>query len=155
MTSMKRKTGHKPTKLTLAEPVWDVLQDNADFLDRISIAQRKIVTTELLAAVLGIKEVLIAGAVENTALEGATPAMEFIFGKDALLSYDPERPSILKPSAGYTFSWTGYLGAGRDGMRMMRFRMDHLRSDRIEGEMAYDQKVVADEMGVFFNNVIT
>lgn len=154
MTSVKRKTGFKPKTLTLAEPVWDILQDNSDFLDRISIAQRKIVTAELLAAVLGLDNVYIAGAVENTANEGATPTMAFMFGKDALLTYAPTRPSLMHPSAGYTFSWTGYLGASADGMRMLRFRMQHLKSDRIEGEMAYDQKVVADELGVFFNNVI-
>jgi len=60
----------------------------------------------------------------------------------------------MLPSAGYTFSWTGYLGASQEGLRTLRFRMPQLRSDRVEGEMAYDQKVVAAELGVFFSAAI-
>lgn len=155
MTAMKKKTAFRPNKLILAEDVWTALQDNADFLDRIAITQRKIVTTELLASVLGIEEVLVAGAVENTAVEGAADAMAFMFTKDALLVYAAPRPSIMHPSAGYTFSWTGYLGASAEGLRILRFRIEHLKSDRVEGEMAYDQKVVAADLGAFFDGTIS
>ena len=139
---------------SFSEKVWDILQDNSDFLDRIAITRDKTVTVDLLAGVLGIAEVHIAGAVQNTAAEGATDALSHLYGKNASLFYAAPRPSLMLPSAGYTFSWTGYLGASPEGQRMLRFRMQHLRSDRIEGEMAYDQKVVADELGVFFSAVI-
>lgn len=154
ISGMKKKTGFRPNKLVLAEDVWTKLQDNEDFLDRIAYTQRKIVSEELLASVLGIEEVLVAGAVENTAKEGATLSMDWVYTKDALLVYSAPRPSIQKPSAGYTFSWTGYLGASRNGLRIKRLRMDPINSDRIEGEMAYDQKQVAADLGVFFNNCI-
>ena len=52
-------------------------------------------------------------------------------------------PGLQTPTAGYTFSWTGYMGAGAEGTRIKQFRMEHLDSDRLEGQMAYDQKVVA------------
>ena len=152
--AMKKKTGFRPNKLVLPEDVWIVLQDNADFLDRIAITQRKIVTTDLLAAVLNIKEVLIAGAVENTANEGATPVMDWLYKDQAFLCYAAPTPSIMMPTAGYTFSWNGYLGAGGQGQRVKRFRMEHLNSDRVEGEMAYDLKLVASDLGVFFDDVI-
>jgi len=155
MTAMKRKTGFKPNKFIMGEEVWTILQDNADFLDRISIRNDRIVTTQLLAAVLEVDEVMIAGAVENIAAEQAVNDLQFIFGKAALLAYAAPRPSLMHPSAGYTFSWTGYLGASQQGLRMMRFRVQEKRSDRIEGEMAYDQKVVADDLGVFFTGVIS
>jgi hypothetical protein len=32
--------------------------------------------------------------------------------------------------------------------------MDHLKSDRVEGEMAYDQKLVAADLGYFFNGIV-
>lgn len=153
--SVKSKTGFRPNTLVLAEDVWLKLQDNADFLDRIAITQRKIVTADLLAAVLNIDKVLVAGAVQNSAAEGVTPDMGWLLTKDAFLCYAAPRPSILHPSAGYVFSWTGYLGASKDGHRILRFRMDHIHSDRIEGEMAYDMKLVASDLGVFFNNCIS
>lgn len=153
--AIKSKTGFRPNTLIMSEDMWNVVQDSADFLDRIAYTERKIVSTELLASVLGIENVLIAGAIENTALENATPVMVPLFTKDCLLCYAAPRPSIMLPSAGYTFSWKGYLGASPQGNRIKRFRMEHLAADRIEGEMAYDQKVVATDLGVFFNNCIS
>lgn len=154
-SAVKKATGFAPNTLLLADDVWTALQDNADFLDRITITKDKIVTTGLLAAVLDIPNVLVAGAIENTAPEGATPAMQYIFENAALLCYAAPRPGLMLPSAGYTFSWKGYLGAGADGARMLRFRMDHLRSDRVEGEIAYDQKLVAADLGHFFKDVLS
>jgi len=139
----------------LPDDVWTKLQDNADFLDRIAITGTKIVTTQLLASVLDISEVLIASVVEDKALEGAAADMDWVYSKDALLVYAAPKPSLMKPSAGYTFSWTGYLGATSLGTRIKRMRIDQINSDRVEGEMAYDQKVVAADLGVFFNNVIS
>lgn len=155
MAAMKEKTGFYPNILVLAEDVWLALQDNADFLDRIAITQRKIVTKDLLASVLGIEKVLSAAAVENTANEGATAAMSFLFTEDAALYYAQPRPSLMKPSAGYIFSWTGYLGASAMGNRIKRFRVDVKACDRIEGEMAYAQKLVAADLGVFFDGCLT
>jgi len=155
IAAMKKKTGIRPNKLVLAEDAWTKIQDNADFLSRINVSSTRIVTRELLASVLELDEVLIAGAVENTAAEGATAAMDWVMGKDALLVHAAPRPSIMVPSAGYVFSWTGFLGATKEGTRMKRFRMDSISSDRIEGEMANDMKLVASDLGVFFNNVIS
>jgi hypothetical protein len=153
--AQKAKTGFRPNKLVLAEDVWIALQDNADFLNRISISRDKIVTKDLLASVLEIDEVLIAGAIENSANEGATASMDWVMKDDALLVYAPPRPSLMHPSAGYTFSWTGYLGATQQGTRIKRFRMEPIASDRVEGEMAYDLKQVAADLGVFFNATLT
>lgn len=159
MRSLKTKSGFRPNKLILGEDVWDALQDSPDFLARISITRDQIVTLDLLATVLGLPPggVLLAGAIQNVAIEGAPSGedLRLLFQDAALLCYAADRPSLMMPSAGYTFSWTGYLGASADGLRMLRFRMQHLRSDRIEGEMAYDLNVIASDLGVFFNDVLT
>jgi hypothetical protein len=60
----------------------------------------------------------------------------------------------MAPSASYTFAWTGYLGATADGRRIKKFRLEHLASDRIEGEMAYDFKVIAADLGSFFASAV-
>lgn len=155
LIAVKKNTGFRPNKFVMGEEVWQILQDHPDLLERIKYTQKGIVTTDLLASVLEIDEVLIGGAIENTAEEKDTDALSFIFGKNALLVYAAPRPSLMLPSGGYTFSWTGYLGAAPMGQRILRFRMQHLRSDRIEGEMAYDQKLVAAECGAFFTGVVS
>ena len=69
--------------------------------------------------------------------------------------YSNPSPSLLTPSGGYTFAWTGLFGGAAAGARIKRFRMEALASDRIESEMAWDQKLVAPELGVFFNDILT
>lgn len=155
LLATKRRTSLRANKIIMGEEVWNVLQDHPDFLERIKFTQTAIVSTGLLAAVLGVDEVLIAGGVENTAIEGATEDMQFIFGKNVLLVYAAPRPGLKTPTAGYTFSWTGQFGGGTMGTRMKRFRLERNAADRVEGEMAYDQKVVASEMGAFLTGVIS
>jgi hypothetical protein len=58
--------------------------------------------------------------------------------KSALLCYTPSAPSLMTPAAGYIFTWNGYLAGNSYGVRMKNFRMEHIASDRIEGEMTYD-----------------
>jgi hypothetical protein len=40
------------------------------------------------------------------------------------------------------------------GTRMKQFRLEAIASDRIEGEMAFDMKVISSILGVFFSGVI-
>lgn len=155
LVAAKRRTGFRPNVVIMGEEVWAILQDHPDFLERIKFTQTAVVGTDLLASVLGVEEVLIAGGVQDVAEQGAAEDMQFVFGKSLLLMYRPPRPGIMTPAAGYTFSWTGYFGANAIGGRIKRFRIDTIASDRVEGEMAFDFKLVAPEMGVFFSGVIS
>jgi hypothetical protein len=151
---IKRLTGRKPNKLVLGPETYLKLADHPDLVDRYKYTQAGIITPQLLAGIFDVDEVLIASAVENTANEGATGSYSFLYGKKALLVYANPRPSLLQPSGGYLFSWTGYLGAGPAGQRIKRFRMEPLAADRVEGEMAFDPKLVAADCGVFFETAV-
>lgn len=155
LLSTKRRTSFRANKIAMGEEVWNILQDHPDFLDRIKFTQTGIVVTGLLAALLGVDDVVIAGAVQNISIEGATEDMQFIFGKSVLIVYAAPSAGLMTPTAGYTFAWTGLFGAGALGTRMLRFRIEMLKSDRVEGEQAYDQKVVAPEMAAFLTGVIS
>ena len=93
-------------------------------------------------------------AIQNTANEGAAASHSFIGGKHAMLCYAAPSPGIMTPTAGYTFSWTGHVGAGEEGVRIKRFRMEENASDRIEGEMAFVQKRVSADLGAFFEGIV-
>lgn len=151
---IQKRTGLYPNRLVLGPEVFDVLVDHPDVLDRIKYTQQGVVTRELLAAIFGIERVLVPSALENTAAEGLTGVYSFLYAKAALLVYANPRPSLLKPSGGYIFAWTGFLGAGAYGNRVKSFRMEQLEADRIEGEMAFDGKVVAAPAGVFFTTAV-
>lgn len=157
-TYVKEKTGYMPNILTIGQKVYDALVDHPDVIDRIKFGQTPgapaMAGREVLAKLFEVDEVNIASGVNNTAAEGATEANSFIVGKHALLTYRPPRPSILTPSAGYTFGWTGYLGGGVGAFQISKFRMEHLKSDRVEGELAYAQKKVAGDLGFFFDGIV-
>lgn len=151
---VQEQTGFKPNILVVSPYVFNALRNNASILDRIKYTERGIVTEALLASLFGVDKVLIAGATNNTAAEGAAASMSFINGKHALLCYAPAAPSLQTPSAGYTFAWSGLYGAGALGMRIKSFRMEEIESDRIEGELAFDMKLVSSDVGYFFSTAV-
>jgi hypothetical protein len=167
---MSRSTGIMPNTLVLGKKVYDDLVDHPTITDRIKYGQTAgapaVANIAALSALFEIERIFVMMAIENTEPEKAAdfvqpPAagyFEHAFIGDAnsaLLCYSAPRPGIMTPSAGYIFSWTGYLGAGAEGNRIKRFRMEHLSSDRVEIEMAFDPKQVAADLGYFFESVVT
>lgn len=163
ITSVLESTGMEPNCLVLGKRVYDKLIDHAEIVDRVKYNQVigaapggvARVDNTALATLFGLQKVLVMKAVENTAAEGQTNVHSFIGGKQALLAYAAPSPGLMTPSAGYTFSWTGYLGAGAAGQRIKRFRMEHLASDRVEIEMAFQQKLISADLGAFFLNAVS
>lgn len=154
----KAATGYRPNTLVLGPRVWSILIDHPDVIARVNAGQTPngpAVANEMtLARILGLDRVLIAWGVQNSAIEGAAESTDFIAGKHALLAYAAPNPGLLQPSAGYTFGWTGLLGAGSTGTRIKRFRIERIESDRVEGDLAFDTKLVANELGHFFNAAV-
>ena len=150
------KTGRTPNVLLLGKDVYSALRDSDDLLDRVKYSEKGIVTTDLMASLFGVDEVIVASSIENTALENATAVYAPIFdADDALLIYRPQNPGLLTPAAGYMFSFTGVAGADQfEGLRTLRYRMDSNHSERIESLAAFDFKVTGADLGVYFNEVV-
>lgn len=150
--------GYRPNKLTLGRQVFDKLVDHPDFVDRIKAGQTPggpaIMQKQAMAQILELDEVLVMDSVYNTAAEGATESNSYIGGKSALLTYSPASVGLQIPTAGITFSWNGFFGAGIMGNRIKSFRMEWLESDRIEIEMAYALAKVSADLGAFWTTVI-
>lgn len=157
---VQSSTGFRPNVMVLGRAVFDALVDHPDIVGRIDRGQTSgpaIANLINLAALFELEEVMVMDAVYTTTAEGVAAAsqlMNLIGGKHALLAYRAPRPGIMTPSAGYTFSWNGFLGATNDGMRIKRFRMEHLESDRVEIEMAYDLKKLSKDLGYMFDTIV-
>ena len=153
--AVKLATGRKANGLLINGPVYDTLVQHPDIIERIKYTQSALnIGPSLVANALGVDRLIVAEGIQNTGAEGATVNMSGIFGNHALLFYAPPRPSLLTPSAGYTFAWTGYGGQNAYGVTMDAWYERKVKSTRVEGEMAYDMKVVAGEMAYFFEDVI-
>jgi hypothetical protein len=151
---MARTTGFRPNTLLIGPDVLAALMNHASIIDRIKYSERGIANVDLLATLFNVDRVLVTWSIENTAPMGATDSFNFMNSKTALLMYSAPNAGIMQPSAGYIFAWTGLLGAGAYGTRIKRFRMEQIESDRIEGEMAFGMKIVAADLGVFFNSAV-
>lgn len=154
--TMASQTGFKPNTIVCSPKVFYALKNHEDILDRIKYTQKGIVTADLLATLFEVDNFYVAWGVVNTANQGATDNINFIMGNHLLLCYVNPKPAIKKPSAGYIFSWTGFDGAGDYGNRMVRIPMDQLGigTERIEGEIAFDCKLIAQDLGVFFADIV-
>lgn len=153
---MAEETGFKPNTLVLSPYVFNALKNHEDILDRVKYTQKGIVTSDLLATLFEVDRVLVPWAVQNTAGKGKTADNAFIMGKHALLCHVAAKPSLRTPSAGYIFAWKGLLGAGAYGNRVVRIPMPWLgmETERVEGEMAFDTKKIAGDLGVFFKDIV-
>ena len=150
-----KNTGYRPNCLVVGADVHRVLKNHPDVLDRIRYTQEGIVTEQLLASLMGVDKYLVSRATENTAAAGAADSMSFVAdAQDALLTYSAPNPGLMTPSGGYLMAWNGYLGAGPQGNRIKRFRMEHLASDRVEGELAFAAELVSASLGAFFNECV-
>lgn len=164
--NIKQKTGKWPNRFALGANVYKALKNHSEILDRIKYTQRGVITPEIIASILAPPsapeggdvdfQVLVAAGIYNTAPEGETDSMSFLATpQDALLCYAEQNPGIMKPSAGYIFTWTpigGYLA------RVIQIPMPWLGVDsngqpavRVEGEMTFDANVVASDMGAYFH----
>ena len=154
---MLQRTGYKPNTLTLGKAVYDALLDHPDIVGRVDRGQTSsaaVVLMQNLAALFELDRILVSEAVWNSNPLGEDENLAFIAGKHALLSYTPATPGLMTPAAGYTFSWTGFLGASEGGVRMKRFRMEALESDRVEIQSAYDHKVTSADLGFFMDGIV-
>jgi hypothetical protein len=160
-TTVLEQTGYMPNTLTIGQQVLDALVDHPDIVDRIKYSggvgnnTPAVVNLNALAQLFDVDRINVARAIVNSAEKGASASHAFILGKKALLTWSPPTPSLMTPSAGYTFSWRGYMGQTNEfGAAIRRFRLEQIRSDRVEGEMAFDQKVVSSALGYFWDTIV-
>jgi hypothetical protein len=154
---MLQMTGMLPNTLVLHPAVLDALMEHPDILERGGVGSVGTVQVDstLLARLFGVQNVYVAMAVENVSAEGAAENIQFIMGQHALLCYAAPNANLELPSAGYTISWRGYKGAGIDGNRIKKFRLERNAADRIEIEMAFDIIQVAPDLGIMFLDAVS
>jgi hypothetical protein len=147
-------TGYNANTLVVGYKVHQALKRHPLVLERYKYTSSDSITEDMLARYLEIDRYLVARSSYNTANEGGTASNAFIAGNHALLCHVASAPSLVTPTAGYTFVWSGLTPINAEGVAISNYRMDLKKSDRIEGEFAYDNKVVCSDLGYFFSGAI-
>lgn len=147
-------TGLEANTLVLGYDVFKKLKNHPDLVDRIKYTDSRTITEDMIASMFDIERVMVAKSVVATNKEGGTAAYGFTVGKSALLLHVAPEPGLQVASAGYTFAWKGVSGGMGETVGIKNFRLEEIASDRIEGEIAFDNKVVGSDLGVYAATVV-
>ncbi len=151
---MEAAIGQEPTRFIIGKQVYVQLKWHPDLIDTIKYTQRGVMTTELMASLMEISQLLVGRAIQVSSAEGVAEASATyvrIWGKSGLLLYTPAAPSIMLPAAGYTFVWARVPNALQ---YIKRMRDDEKEVDIIEVNTYFDQNQTAAKAGTFLGTVV-
>lgn len=150
-------TGFQPNCLVVGKQVWRWLKHHPTILARYVFTEAvPSLTEQMVAKVFGLDKLVVGRGIFTATPEGNLPVVYGgILGLNALLCYVTPTPSLMQPSAGYVFNYTGGNRRGMD-IIMERYRapLDE-KFDRITGSFYCDMDVLEPDLGVFFNGVTT
>ncbi len=144
--TIRRNTGAKPNVLFLGALAWEKLKEHPLILDKYKHTQKAIMTEELVAAVLGLDELVVGDSVENTAAEGGTFAGADIWTDNALFLVR-NNPGLGVANGAYTFIWNE---AGNVPWAAETYREDKSRGDVQRVFTHYVPKIVSAQHGYIY-----
>lgn len=149
-------TGFRPNKAIFDQQTWDVFREHPNVISRVNGGQTQgfaQVTRQQVAQVLELDEILVSSAVKVTTGEDTSPTTDtgaFVADNGILLLHVNPSASVLEPTAGVTFDWTGYLGGAGEFGQIIRSWYDQATLSQIyEIEQARDQHQCSADMGTF------
>lgn len=146
-TSVHENTFKKPNTLVLGKQTYDILVDHPQIIERVKYSALGVITPELLARVFQVERVLIGEAGENTAKEGQTDTLGYIWGKHAWVLYISPRVSLKTLTFGWTFTYKT--------RQVKRWRDEDREGTYVRvGQDNYDHKIVAATAAYLIKNAV-
>jgi hypothetical protein len=158
---IQKNTGFNPNALLIDNGTYMSLTEEATVLDKIKYTQKGVLTKELLAAILDLDEVIVAGAVISTAVEKkagtdftAALIWEVNAGKGmGFLFYRPPAPGLKMPSAGYIARGGDTQGFSA-GMRLTTWREASRHQDVYEAAEKLDIVATGLDLGYMWKDTL-
>jgi len=147
-----RNLGRRPNVLMVPPHVYQTLRRNQQIIELYQFSQGGLVSDQMLAAALGVERIEVMWAQTNTAKEGLTADVDFIFGDNALLAYFAPSGGPKTNTAGGIFTWTAMDGGSTIGTRVDRIPAPLIHSIRIEAMAAFDMKVINAKAATLFRD---
>ena len=145
----------------MTQDVYDVLTNHPDILARLNggatTRDTALVTQQKLAEILGLAEILIPRAIQNTGKEGLADVNSFVATKRFAIFARPKTPGLMVPASGYNFTWSAGANAGF-GIDVNSYTGEYLRIkhivEKLEVVNSWAMKVVSPDMAVLFDTVL-
>ena len=155
LTAVHEFTGFRPTDMVISRKGYDALIVNDDIKANItggsSSDNPAILNRVSLAALFELKRIHVIDSVYNKAGPG-TADFGYVSDDLMLLVYRPDTVTRQTATGFIQFSWNAYGGATDTGLRIKKWYSADRDAVRIEGEMSFDYKVTASEMGWMFKD---
>lgn len=154
INAVEVSTGKRPNVAVTSPEVMLQLREHAEMLDRIKHTQTGIVTNDLIAQAVGLDEIIVGHAVQNTGKEGQTASMSRVFGKHFLLLHRTPGLTDDEPTAGVGFHWSDIDQVTVDGAAISQWYDNDRKATKFEAEMAYVPKITATDLGVMMLSAV-
>lgn len=140
----------RPNTAIIGKQVWDKLKYHPAFLERIKYTQKGVITEDLLASLIGVDRVIVAGAGYNNTTEGQTDSMTYIWGKVIVLAYIAPKIAPKMITLGFTYTWKQMITERLRGSDEEDRKGAYVRV----GNYYYDQKLVSTQCAYLIANAV-
>ncbi len=145
--SIHTNTFKKPNVMLMSKTVWDQLVEHPSVIERIKYSQLGVASLELVAKIFQVSKILVAEAGYNSAAEGITDSLGYVWGKHCILAYVTPAPKLKTVTLGFTFTY---------GDRQVKRWYDEDREGTYVrvGKDNYVQKLVVPACGYLIKNAV-
>lgn len=138
-TTVIANSGKTPNFGFIPRPEFVAIKNHISVLDRVKYTSSE-VSVEMIKALVGLQELHIPTAMQDTAAEGIAPSMSSFFAAKCFLGWKPAGGGGIKtPSCGYMFM--------RSTPRVRSWFDNERNATAVEVEVKYQPKVVASLTG--------
>lgn len=139
--------GRLPNVAVMSWDVWRYLKNHPDLLDRVKYTRPGgQPQPNDLAGWFSLDKVLIGTSLVDSAIEGATSSLAYVWGDDFWVGYVPATPALMTPAAGYSLEW------GERGVNTYREDQEH--QDVVEALHYTDEIITASDAGAIIPNAV-
>lgn len=146
MQTVQQAIGRKPNTLVLGKQTFDQLVEHPAIVEKIKYTNLGTATEELLARLFNVEKVIVGEAIYNTAVEGATDSLSYIWGKHAWLVFVAPRVTLRTITLGFTFKY--------QDRRVKKWDDEDAEARYVRVNENYTQKFVATEAAYLIKNAV-
>ena len=144
-TTIHQNTFKKPNTIVMSKVVFDTLCDHPQIIERIKYSQLGVVTAELMCRLFQVDKILVGEAGQNTANEGQTDSLAYVWGKNAVVCYINPTVRLKSVTFGMTLTYSKRV--------VIRWTDFDRKGTYVRiGDDNYTQKIIAAGCGYLIKN---
>lgn len=133
--------------------VFNILKEHPKILEKIKYSERAVVTSEIIASVLGLGRIVVPGATQNSANEGQAVSITKVWGDSIIVAHVNAAQNLETPSFARTFAWSGYTKAtGEFAVESYRENNPPATVHQLKHDV--DEKLAASACGYHLSDVL-